>query len=348
MIVKSENSNTASSFNNLGKYDIDSFIDDSDDSDYREREQTRMKKERKKANIMLKDEEESSSFNCLLNDCHTRFTKEPAYVSHLLRSHPGEEVEQVKGWHKCLEDSCYKVFRDPCGKNMINHMQKFHKDNPDVKAEKEKNNVCSYCSKTFAHSSYLKKHVETQHEAPVVPCHICGAFIKGHKTLNVHIRVVHGNQMYNCPEPGCDVKAKNKDHIKDHYAAIHKNEPRYICSVCGTQYKYRNKWKYCEDKHKGKFLHSCLQCDKKFNDKRKYQIHQRVHSGEKPFMCPICSIRMARLDNLNAHTKKTHGVTWREAEKMTQNTIGAAPLVIKTTNISDTKVDLPGQQANHI
>ena len=92
MIVKSENSNTASSFNNLGKYDIDSFIDDSDDSDYREREQTRMKKERKKANITLKDEEESSSFNCLLNDCHTRFTKEPAYVSHLLRSHPGEEL----------------------------------------------------------------------------------------------------------------------------------------------------------------------------------------------------------------------------------------------------------------
>ena len=151
--------------------------------------------------------------------------------------------------------------------------------------------------------------------------------------------VVHGNQMYNCPEPGCDVKAKNKDHIKDHYAAIHKNEPRYICSVCGTRYKYRNKWKYCEDKHKGKFLHACLQCDKKFNDKRKYKIHQRVHSGEKPFQCPICSIRMARLDNLNAHTKKTHGVTWREAETMTQSSIDFAPVDTKTP--SDTKVGMP-------
>ena len=30
---------------------------------------------------------------------------------------------------------------------------------------------------------------------------------------------------------------------------------------------------------------------------------------------------MARIDNLNAHTKKTHGVTWREAEKITRNSV---------------------------
>ena len=337
MKVKTEHPNTTGFPNEIGNHHNDPFIEDSYDSDYREQRPSKIKKERIKAKF--EEETEGGSFYCLFNDCHTSFTKEPAYVSHILRTHPQDGAQAVKGWHKCPEDSCYKVFRDPCGKNMINHMQKFHKDNPDVKAEKEKDNVCSYCSKKFAHSSYLKKHIESQHEAPIVPCHICGAFIKGHKTLNVHIRVVHGNQMYNCPEPGCDVKAKNKDHIKDHYAAIHKNEPRYICSVCGTRYKYRNKWKYCEDKHKGKFLHACLQCDKKFNDKRKYKIHQRVHSGEKPFQCPICNIRMARLDNLNAHTKKTHGVTWREAETMTQSSIDVAPVDTKTT--SDTKVGMP-------
>ena len=139
------------------------------------------------------------------------------------------------------------------------------------------------------------------------------------------------------------MEAKNKDHLKDHIAAIHRlvvtyslstcdknfhfrNSPRYICSICGTRYKYRSKWKYCEDKHRGKFLHECTLCDKKFNDKRKFRIHQRVHTGEKPYMCPICNIRMARLDNLNAHTKKTHGMTWREAEKMTESTISGIPV----------------------
>ena len=92
--VKSENSNTSSSLNEFGSFNNDSFIDDSDDSDYRGREQTRLKRERKKAKLKLKKEEdESSHFNCLLNDCHTSFTKEPAYVSHLLRTHPGKGLE---------------------------------------------------------------------------------------------------------------------------------------------------------------------------------------------------------------------------------------------------------------
>jgi uncharacterized Zn-finger protein len=355
--VKSETFETSLNPDDFKSYDDDDFIDDSDDdSDYRERSKVKIKKEKKERRVKpkarVKVEELTSSFSCLNPDCDMTFTKEPAFISHLLKAHPELGSEAAKDWHKCPESNCFKVFRDPEGKNIINHMQKFHQDNPDVMAEKEKDNTCSYCGKGFSHSSYLKKHVETQHEAPVVPCHICGTFIKGHKTLNVHIRVVHGNQMYNCPEPGCEVKAKNKDHIKDHFAAIHKNEPRYICSVCGTRYKYRNKWKYCEDKHKGKFLHACLQCDKKFNDKRKYLIHQRVHSGEKPFMCPICSIRMARLDNLNAHTKKTHGVTWREAERMTQNTIGGTTLVMEhhagiPDHGVDTKVELQLHQPLH-
>jgi len=295
-----------------------------DDEDFQVNKPTKvkLKKEKNKKNSQV----ENTSFSCNEDGCDITFLKEPTYVSHLLKSHPDKNYEIIKTWHKCPENNCFKVFKDLMGKNMINHLQKFHEDNAEVKAEKEKNNDCSYCGKSFSHSHYLKKHIESAHEAPVIPCHICGTFIKGHKTLNVHIRVVHGNTRFKCPEPGCNVEAKNKDHIKDHIAAIHRNEPRYICSVCGTRYKYRNKWKYCEDKHKGKFLHECTQCDRKFNDKRKFQIHQRVHTGEKPFMCPICSIRMARLDNLNAHTKKTHGVTWREAEKMTQNTINGEPV----------------------
>lgn len=139
--------------------------------------------------------------------------------------------------------------------------------------------------------------------------------------MRMHLKLVHGDTKFYCPEPGCKVTAKNRDHIKDHVAAIHLKQPRYVCSVCGTRFKYRNKWKYCEDKHRGRFLHSCTHCQKQFNDKRKCEVHIRTHTGEKPYACPICNYRMARIDNLNAHTKKSHGVTWREAEKLTGHSI---------------------------
>ena len=259
--------------------------------------------------------------------CDLKFSRENILVSHYLQDHPQIELEASKSYHKCPQEGCFVVFKHLLGKKMLDHLKKSHSINSqEIKEEKEKNTHCTYCAKVFNTPGALRKHLQNTHEAPVVPCHICGTFIKGTTNLNVHLRVTHGNIKYKCPEPGCTVEAKNKDHLKDHIAAIHRNEPRYICSICGTRYKYRSKWKYCEDKHKGKFLHQCDLCDKKFNDKRKFRIHQRVHTGEKPYMCPICNIRMARLDNLNAHTKKSHGVTWREAEKMTKSTISGIPI----------------------
>jgi hypothetical protein len=49
---------------------------------------------------------------------------------------------------------------------------------------------------------------------------------------------VHGNARFTCPEPNCDVTAKNKDHIKDHIAAIHRKEPRYTLTVPVKKIKF--------------------------------------------------------------------------------------------------------------
>ncbi len=58
-------------------------------------------------------------------------------------------------------------------------------------------------------------------------CILCEPSYPWIKDVLVGIQAVHGNARFTCPEPNCDVTAKNKDHIKDHIAAIHRKEPRY-------------------------------------------------------------------------------------------------------------------------
>ena len=53
----------------------------------------------------------------------------------------------------------------------------------------------------------------------------------------------------------------------------------------------------------------CDQCDKSFADARHLREHVlAIHDKLKPFGCEICDFKCARIDNLNTHRKKSHGI----------------------------------------
>ena len=50
----------------------------------------------------------------------------------------------------------------------------------------------------------------------------------------------------------------------------------------------------------------CTFCKKVFADKFALKMHERIHTGEKPFMCLLCNYRSTQLGNLKVHVGTNH------------------------------------------
>lgn len=137
---------------------------------------------------------------------------------------------------------------------------------------------CALCHILFANQFQLEAHSlmhtidlsQTKVAPPLWRCEECNVTF-----FYEHSHILHVNEhqrCYNCEH--CSSKFKEKSNLVSHIKRRH----RCVCDICGNSYGSQSILK----------------------------VHQRSHTGERPFHCTMCDKRLISSDALKVHLKYVH------------------------------------------
>ncbi|XP_058063175.1 gastrula zinc finger protein XlCGF8.2DB-like [Anopheles bellator] len=130
----------------------------------------------------------------------------------------------------------------------------------------------------------LKIHIRTHNRKKPFICKVCSKAFHSENTLIIHMKI-HNKDQHKCPH--CPGKFARPCQLKDHIR-IHTGEKPFHCNVCSKKFHAARNL-HIHMKIHNKDQHKCPHCPGKFARPSQLKDHIRTHTGEKPFICKVCS-----------------------------------------------------------
>uniref|UniRef100_A0A8C3YMM8 GDNF-inducible zinc finger protein 1 n=1 Tax=Catagonus wagneri TaxID=51154 RepID=A0A8C3YMM8_9CETA len=167
---------------------------------------------------------------------------------------------------------------------------------------------CTSCGKAFLYEKSFLKHIRHHHGVAtevVHRCDTCGQTFANRCNLRGHQRHVHSSERH-FPCELCGKKFKRKKDVKRHVVQVHEGGgERHQCQQCGKGLSSKTALRLHERTHTGHRPYGCPECQAAFSQPSALKTHLRIHTGEKPFVCDECGARFTQNHMLIYH-KRCH------------------------------------------
>ncbi|KAM4632955.1 uncharacterized protein gzf1 [Polymixia lowei] len=167
---------------------------------------------------------------------------------------------------------------------------------------------CEKCQRTFHYERSYLKHISTYHgvKAEVTyRCETCQQTFANRGNLKIHEKHVHSDErLFACQV--CPKTFKRKKDVIRHQRQVHEGGGvRHTCPDCGKTLSSKTALLLHERIHTGAKPFECTDCGAKFTQSSALKMHHRTHTGEKPFACDECDARFTQKHMLSYH-KRSH------------------------------------------